>query len=134
METLIELYWPTILTLGAIGGLLLVQLLVVDVAGILRRHAPGTQVAADHGDFLYRAVRAHANTNESVSIFILLVAFDLFVTASPPWVNGASICYLIGRIGHMGSYYANLKLPRSLFFAVSLFGLFGLLGAGLRGL
>ncbi len=134
METLIESYWPTILTLGALGGLLLLQLLVADVAGILQRHTPGTQVAADHGNFLFRAVRAHANTNESVSIFVLLVAFALFVSGSPAAVNGSAVGYLIGRIGHMCCYYANVKLLRSVFFAVSLFGLFGLLAAGLRGL
>lgn len=130
METILESYGLTIMTVGAIGGLLLIQLLVVDFAGITGGHAPGTPVSVDHEKFLFRAVRAHANTNESVASFVLLVLFALLMSAPANWVNGSCVLYLVGRVGHMCCYYANIKILRSVFFGASLIGLLALLGAG----
>jgi uncharacterized MAPEG superfamily protein len=119
-------YATTITTTGAVGGLMLIQLLVADMIGITSRHIPGTPVEADHKNKLFRAVRALANTNESVSIFILLAMFSIAVAASPAWINGLALTYLGGRVGHMVCYYLNIKLMRSISFAVSLIALLGL--------
>ena len=130
METVLSTYSLTVLAIGIIGGLLLLQILIVDVAGIVSRHTPGTPVKAEHKYFLFRASRAHANTNESVSSFILLVLFAVVTSASPTWVNSLSVLYVVGRIGHMCFYYANMKILRSVSFAVSLLALFGILVSG----
>ena len=130
MEAVLSTYTPTVLATGITGGLLLLQLLIVDVAGIFSRHIPGTSVQAEHENFLFRATRAHANTNESVSSFMLLVLFAVVSSASPTWLNNLSVLYVVGRIGHMCFYYANMKLLRSVSFAVSLLALFGILGLG----
>ena len=68
-------YQLTIACLGLAGALLVVQLLVVDVVGLRRAHPPGTPIEPDQNDFLFRATRAHANTNESIAAFALLAIF-----------------------------------------------------------
>lgn len=130
METLIETYGPTIASFGVIGGLLLIQLLVADVLGIVSGHTPGTGVPPNHDDKLFRATRAHANTNESIASFLAIAVFGIAVSAAPVWLNNLSLLYVAGRIGHMCCYYADLRVLRSLFFAVSLLALFGMLTAG----
>ena len=123
-------YVSTVWALGMSGALLLIQLLVVDLAGIKARHRPGTPVEADHGDFLFRATRAHANTNESVAAFILLVLFGVLSAASPGWLNALSWVYVVARVAHMVCYYAGFQLPRSVAFGVGLAALFGMLVVG----
>ena len=120
-------YMFTVWALGMSGALLLIQLLVVDLAGIKARHRPGTPVEADHGDFLFRATRAHANTNESIAAFILLVLFGVLSAASPIWLNALSWVYVVARVAHMVCYYAGFQLPRSVAFGVGLVALFGML-------
>lgn len=116
-------YVPTVLAMTAIGGLFLVQLLVLDFAGIRARHVPGTPIAADHGSFLFRATRAHANTNESIAAFVLLTLVALLASAAPAWTNGCAWLYVMARLGHMLCYYADLRLARSVAFAVGLVAL-----------
>ena len=118
----------------ATATLFLVQLLVLDLAGIKARHVPGTPVQADHASFLFRATRAHANTNESVAAFVLLAVVGIFVGASPSWINASAWLYVAGRAGHMLCYYADLRLARSVAFAVSLVALISLLLAAFAAL
>jgi uncharacterized MAPEG superfamily protein len=113
-------YVPTILAMGATGALLLVQILVVDVASMKSKHPPGTPVAADQKNFLFRATRAHANTNESIAAFILLALFGLLSAASPGWLNLLCWVYVAARVGHMLCYYAGQGLLRSISFGISL--------------
>ena len=123
-------YVLTIWAMGAMGGLLLVQLLVLDLAGLKARHRPGTPVEPDHGNFLFRATRAHANTNESIAGFILLGFFGVLSGAPAGWLNTLSWIYVLARITHMLCYYAGVHLLRSLSFGVGLAALFGMLIAG----
>ena len=123
-------YAPTIWAMGAAGGLLLVQLLVLDVAGLKARHRPGTPVEPDHGNFLFRASRAHANTNESIAAFILLGLFGVLSAAPAGWLNTLSWVYVLARIAHMLCYYANVHLLRSLSFGVGLAALLSMLVVG----
>ena len=116
---------------GAMGGLLLVQLLVVDLAGIKARHRPGTPVQVDHSNFLFRVTRAHANTNESIAGFILLALFAVLSAASAGWLNALSWVYVSTRVAHMLCYYTDLQLLRSLAFGAGLAALFGMLIVGL---
>jgi len=116
--------------MGATGALLLIQLLVLDVAGLKARHRPGTPVEPDHGNFLFRASRAHANTNESIAAFILLAFFGVLSAAPAGWLNTLSWVYVLARIAHMLCYYAGVHLLRSLSFGVGLAALFGMLVVG----
>jgi uncharacterized MAPEG superfamily protein len=120
-------YVPTILAMGVVAGLFLTQILVVDVAGMKARHRPGTPVEADHASFLFRATRAHANTNESIAGYILLALFGLLSATSPGWLNLLSGVYVLGRVGHMLCYYANWQTMRSVFFGVGLAALIAML-------
>jgi uncharacterized MAPEG superfamily protein len=113
-------YELTILAMAAMAGLFVVQLLVVDVAGIRAGHRPGMPVEADHGNFLFRAMRAHANTNESVAVFILLSVTGMLVAAAATWLNTLAWIYVGARAGHMLCYYADLKAARSTCFAIGL--------------
>ena len=131
LDAIANAYDSTILALGAMGGLFLLQLLVVDVAGIRAKHEPGTPVEADPTDFHFRAVRAHANTNESIAAFVLLVLFAIFVGADPSWTNGAAIAFVAGRTSHMACYWAGLALARSASFAVAMLALIALFVTGL---
>ena len=120
-------YTPMVHALLATAVLFVVQLLVLDWAGIKAKHKPGMPVPADHASFLFRASRAHGNTNESVSAFILLTLVALFTAAPPAWANGCAWLYVAGRLGHMLCYYADLRLGRSVAFGVSLVALVALL-------
>ena len=115
---------------GAAGVLLLLQLLVADVAGIRAGHVPGAPVDADHGRFLFRAVRAHANTNESLAAFALIGLFGVAAGASPAWLGGAAWVYVGARLGHMLCYYVNWRLARSIAFGIGVAALLAMFAAG----
>jgi len=131
MQNLLTVYMPAIASFGIIGGLLLVQLVVADIIGIVNKQAPGTPIPADHSKLLFRAHRAHANTNESVAVFIALTLFAIAVSAPPFWLNTLCLTYIVGRLGHMLCYYANLKLLRSIFFGIATLALVGILAVGI---
>ena len=126
-------YSPTIWALFATAALLLMQIVVVDVAGIRAKHAPGTPVPADPQLFLFRAVRAHANTNESVAVFILLAMFGVLAMVAPTPLNVLAWVYVVARAAHMAFYYSGIALLRSVSFGISLLALFGMLALGLTG-
>ena len=87
-----------------------------------RKHPPGTPVESDHGDFLFRAVRAHANTTEGLATFAVLLAVAVSVAGPAAWINVGSAVYLGGRLAHMLCYWTDLKTPRSVAFVVGLVG------------
>ena len=129
-------YATTIWAMGIMGGLILVQLLVLDLAGIGSGHVPGAPVSADHGSFFFRATRAHANTNESIAAFVLLALFGILHNAAPGWLNLLAMIYVAARIAHMVCYYLGLGILRSTAFGIALIALVGMLvvgvAAGLR--
>jgi uncharacterized MAPEG superfamily protein len=126
-------YASTIWAMGAMGGLLLVQLIVVDVAGIGAGHKPGMPVEGGPERFFFRAARAHANTNESIAAFILLAVFGIFAGASAWWLNTCALLYVAARLAHMVFYYAGIQVMRSLSFVVAFLALIGMLVAGMTG-
>ena len=131
MQQWVVPYAPTLWAIEAMGGLLLIQLLVVDLAGIKAHHRPGTPIEVDHSTFLFRASRAHANTNESIAAFILLALFAVLSAASAGWLNVLSWAYVSARVAHMLFYYTGFQLLRSVAFGVGLAALFGMLIVGL---
>lgn len=134
LEAAVAAYHSTVLSLGGMGALLLVQLFVVDVAGIRSKHAPGSPIEADPANFLFRAARAHANTNESIAAFVLLTLFAIGMGADPTWTNGASLVFLAARASHMICYWAGLGIARSASFGVAGIALTVLAATGLRAL
>ena len=114
--------------------MLLVQLLIADIVAIKHKHTPGYPIEPDHDSFLFRAARAHSNTNESIAIFVLFVVLGVFSGADPDYLNAFAVVYLIGRLAHMVFYYLNIKVARSLSFPVSLIGLVGMFVAGIGAL
>jgi uncharacterized MAPEG superfamily protein len=127
----IEPYKVTVLIMGLTGLVSLIQLLIVDFAAIKLKHTPGFPVLSDHSSFLFRASRAHADTNETIGAFILLSCFGVLSSGSAAWLNGFAIAYFVGRILHMCCYYGGLSIARSASFAVSLVGLTGMFVIGL---
>jgi len=109
-----------------LGGLVLVQAVVADVAGIRSKHTPGMPVTTGHDDFFFRAVRAQANTLENLATFILLSFVAMVLDARP----GATLVFVwlfvAARMAHMLAYYADLRLPRSAAFSVGFLALIGL--------
>jgi uncharacterized MAPEG superfamily protein len=128
---IIEPYKLTVLVLGLTGLLFWIQLAVIDVIGIKEKHTPGFLIEQSHNSFIFRAHRALANSNESIGILILLTLFAILSSANPAWLNGFSIAYLVGRIAHMSFYYLNLKLLRSVAFAISFIALLGMFIVGI---
>lgn len=121
-------YAGVLLVLAGIGALSVLQLLVADVAGILGRHRPGYPVTPDASSFLFRAVRAHANTNESLPAFVVLAVVAVFAQVPAAAANGLCIAYFVGRLAHMLCYYGGWGLARSASFALSVVALVGLAG------
>lgn len=130
MHELLADYQSTIYALGALSSLMFVQLLVADFAGLKAGHTPGSSVTADHDNFLFRAARTVANINESIAIFLLAVLFCLLIGASPEATSGFCWLYVGARAAYLCCYYLDIKLFRSISFAVSLLGIAGLLFVG----
>ena len=128
---LFDPYRITILLLGLTGLMMLVQILIADIAAIKQQHTPGYPVNPDHNNFLFRASRAQANTNESVAVFVLFALFGVFTASNALYLNAFSVIYFVSRIAHMSFYYGNLKLARSISFPLSLVGLIGMFITGL---
>jgi len=127
-------YQTSVVVLGAYGFLSLLQLLVADVVAIRRRHEPGTAITGGHDDFLFRATRAHANTNESLATVVLIAGFAIAVGAAPGVVNTGLMSFLGFRVLHMAAYYLDLRLLRSVAFGLGLVAVVIVFGAGVRSL
>jgi len=123
-------YRATVAAMGTMGGLLLLQMVILDVAGIKAGHVPGSPVTGGHDDFFFRAFRAHANTNETIAVFILLALFGILRNASPWGLNLCATVYVAARLAHMLCYYADVKLLRSASFVVAFLALVGMLVVG----
>lgn len=131
MLELLRPYGSSIAAWLVVGGAYLVQTLVADLAMVRAHHTPGTPVVGGHDDFLFRATRAHANTNESLAAFVVLSLAAMLLGASPAWTNGLTWGFALARVGHMLAYYADQRLLRSAAFSVGFACLVGLLVVGL---
>lgn len=127
MEPLLAAYGPTLAACVTLALLILLQFLVVDVSQIKARHVPGTPVEGGHERFLFRAVRAHANTNESLGLYLLLVFCALMLSADAFWTAAATWTFTAARAAHMTCYYADWRVARSLAFGTGLVALIALL-------
>ena len=123
MEPLLPAYSSSIGALGYVGALLLIQLLVADVTGIRSGHSPGSPVPADHGNVLFRVTRTVANMNESIAIFLCGLIFCWLSAASPSHTAVAAWAYAASRTLYAACYYADLRVPRSVCFGLSLLAL-----------
>lgn len=127
MTDIITPYMTTLQCFLAMGGLLLVQLLVADVAGLVKGHVPGSTLTSSHESFHFRSTRAFANTNESLLAFVLLALCGIAFGASVYWVNMLSVVYVCARVAHMLLYWLGLGPLRSAAFIVCLGAMIGLL-------
>ena len=118
---------PTVLALGALAGLLLIQIIAADVIGILRRHPPGTLVREDPQELLFRASRTVANSNESLGAALLVIGFAWLSETPASWMNILTITYVASRVAYAAAYYSNLALLRSACFGVGIVALLVLL-------
>jgi uncharacterized MAPEG superfamily protein len=123
---MLEPYGSALVAYLVLGILFLVQIVMVDVASIRAGHVPGTAVAGGHDDFLFRAVRAHANTNENLAAFLVLSLAAMLLGANPWWTNGLVGTFVLARAAHMLMYYLDLRMARSAAFAAGLLCLVGL--------
>lgn len=131
MSDYFNVYAVSIVSVAVLGILYLAQLLIADIAGIISRHTPGYPIVADHDSFLFRASRAHANSNESAPVFILLFLFGMFSAAPADYFNLAVLSFVVARMAHMLCYYANLKRLRSLAFGIAIAALIAMFCSGL---
>ena len=120
-------YASVIAALAAMGLLFLVQVLMADVASIRAGHVPGTPVGGGHESFLFRATRAHANTNENLTFFLLAALTAVFAGASPRWSAVFAWSFVAARLVHMVAYYTDIRTVRSAAFALGLIATAGLL-------
>jgi len=127
---ILENYSSLISAIGAITLIQIIQLVLADIIGIRSKHTPGATVKADHDNLLFRASRVFANTNETISIFILASIFCVLVNASPNVTGIAAWTYVIARVVYAFCYYANFRTIRSIIFGISLLSLIVLYMAG----
>jgi len=126
MADLILPYFTTLAAWVVLGVLVLVQVLVADVAAMRSGHVPGAAVTGGHDVFLFRATRAHANTNENLALFLLLSVAAILLRASAPLTNGFAAVFVASRAVHMLAYYADQRTLRSTAFVIGLVCLIGL--------
>ena len=124
-------YASSILGLGVLAALMLVQVVIADVVGILRRHIPGTPVEPAHSDSLFRVTRTVANTNETVVIFVCALLFCMLTNASPINTAYATWSYVGCRFIYAACYYSNQQTLRSIAFGMSLIALASLIVIGI---
>lgn len=122
----IALYHNTGLAMGLAGGIIFLQLLVADIAGMRVPHIPGAPIEVDHKSFLFRSHRALGNMNESIAVFILFTLVGILSGADPVWLGRFALGYAGGRAAYMLCYWFNFKMARSVFFGISLLALLGL--------
>ena len=122
----ISAYHLTGIAMASAGGLLLLQLLVADVAGMRAKQTPGMPIEPNHENFLFRASRSLANMNESIAIFIIFALVGILSGADAKWLGLSAWIYIAARTAYMLCYWFNIKLMRSAFFGVSLLALSGL--------
>ena len=124
-------YQWSVLVLGLTAALSLVQLLVFDLMAIKLKHPPGYPIESSHKSLLFRLSRAHANTNETMGVMILLFLFASLSAADPTWVNRLMLGYFVTRLMHMLCYYMAWPAMRGLVFGVSVLILMSLFILGL---
>lgn len=127
MQEALLAYQSTLCAATVLAGLILLQVLVADVAGMRAKHVPGMPVTDGHASFHFRATRALGNTNETLGLTLLLLALALLLGANPKWTNALAWTYVAARAGHMAFYYARLGPARSIAFGVGLAAQIGLL-------
>lgn len=125
-----HMYESTIMALGAMALLMFLQLVFADVVGLRSKHTPGGAIPVDHKNILFRSARTVANTNESVSIFLLASIFCILSSASPAFTAYASSGFVISRLVYAIFYYTNMQLWRSVAFGISLLCLLALVAIG----
>lgn len=123
MPDLVANYYTLILASAGLAGLMLVQLLTADIAGLVSKHVPGTAVPQEHRSFLFRSSRALANTNESVAIFLLLAGLMVLLDVDPAASGYAGWTFLAGRVLHSVCYWLDFRIARSGAFVIALIGL-----------
>jgi uncharacterized MAPEG superfamily protein len=131
MPNIIDPYGPVFAAWLCLAAAYIVQAIVADVAGIRARHVPGMPVTGGHDDFLFRAARAQANTNESLALFVLLSLGAVLLGANGWLTNVLVWVFVLARIAHMLAYYADQRLLRSVAFGVGFLCLVGLLVVGI---
>jgi uncharacterized MAPEG superfamily protein len=125
-----QIYESTIVGLGAMALLMVIQLVFADIVSIKARHTPGSPVLVGHESLLFRSARTVGNTNESVAIFLLSVLFCIYSNASPTLTAYVSWGFIITRLFYAGFYYFNLQLCRSVTFGISILCLLALVAIG----
>lgn len=132
MTEIVVHYNTLLISSAGLVGLMLVQLLTADVAGLVSKHIPGTAVPQNHASFLFRANRALANTNESIALYVLLLVLLIFTESDPILSGYAAMTFLGGRVLHSICYWFDLRIARSITFVVILGGLLWMFGALLQ--
>lgn len=127
METLAATQTCALAAAVALAVLILLQFLVVDIAGMRSGKVPGMPVTGGHDRFEFRAARAHANTNENLGLFLLCFFAALLLGTDPRWTAFATWAFTAARAAHMSCYYADWRLARSVAFAFGLLAQAGLL-------
>ena len=119
MDALIS-YESSAIALGVLAAVILLQLLIADVAGIRARHTPGTPVDGGHESFHFRAVRAHANSGESLGVLILFVLAAVGVQVDPTWLMRSLWAIVFLRLLYTLCYYFDWRALRSAVFGLIL--------------
>ena len=121
-----EEFNSAISALIALGGLLIIQVLVNDVVGIVKKKTPGTIAKEDHATILFRAERVVANTNEVLGAFVILLLACVLASANPDLTGYAAWAFVGTRIIFSICYYANWQTARSASFGASLLSILAL--------
>ena len=126
-------YRSAFLSLCVLGLLWVVQATVADLALVRAKHVPGTPIPGGHDSFVFRAARAHANTNENVGTWAFVAIACILFGVSAAWVNTLAWVFTGARGVHMIAYYADIRPLRSGAFAIGLLATGALAVLGLLG-
>lgn len=88
---------PITLTIAGACALLHIWL-SLRVSQLRRRH--GITLGDNGNAAVATRMRAHANFAENTPLFLILLGLLELASGSPPWLWGAAILYILGRILH----------------------------------
>lgn len=111
-QLFLEPYYWSSLAIAVMLALYIAQIIVGDLAQDAANHPAGAPPTGNQDSFLFRAMRAPANSLENIPFFIFLIMMCILTEAHSGLTNTLAILAMISRSIHMAAYYADKRYIR----------------------
>ncbi|WP_339915459.1 MAPEG family protein [uncultured Brevundimonas sp.] len=102
-------YQPALLALAILALTVLIQsVLIVPLAFLTGKQAPGMLVNGSHDDFSFRVVRTYLNATENLPAFAATVFLAIIAGVDQDWVNWLAGLHVGFRMIFWMAYYSGI--------------------------